>query len=100
MIIIRFIKEWYRWVKYGHKYRSQKNMKQIYTVCQICPHFVKAGGWLPGYDKCDICGCNLHRSKRAVNKIAWKTTSCPDMPPRWLAEINSDGADADWEPPY
>jgi hypothetical protein len=90
---IRFSIELYRWLRYGHKYRSKKNMETIYTICQVCPHFVKDGGWMDGYDKCGICECNLHRSKRALNKIAWKTTSCPDFPSKWHAEIKSDGSE-------
>ena len=96
-LVIQFIMELYRWIRYGHQYRSKENMEKIYTICQACPKFVKDGGWMSGYDKCDVCGCNLHRSKRAVNKIAWKTTSCPDTPPRWVAEINSEGSS---EPPF
>lgn len=95
-----FSLELFRWIRYGHKFRSKKNMERIYTICQVCPNFVKNGGYGKGYDSCGICGCNLHRSSRTLNKIAWKTTSCPDMPPKWVSEINSDGSESGWEPPY
>lgn len=97
MIVFRFLKELYRWIRYGHQYRSKKDMEKIYKICRACPNFREEGGWLDGYDQCSICGCNLHPSKRIVNKIAWNTTSCPDSPPRWVAEINSEGSS---EPPF
>lgn len=97
MILLRFIEEFYKWIRYGRQYRSKSRMKEVYSICKSCPNFKKGGGWLSDYDSCNICGCNIHPVKRPVNKIAWATTSCPDKEPKWTAEIKTDGSGS---PPF
>ena len=61
-------------------------MKEIYKICEGCPFFKEGGGFLPGYDQCGICQCNLHPSRRMLNKIAWATTRCPKTVPEWTED--------------
>jgi len=48
------------------------------TACDACPHLIK--------DKmrCGKCGCLVE------HKAKWQTTTCPDTPSRWPAEIIKD----------
>lgn len=82
-LILRFFKELYRWIIGGAKYRSPEEMLEIYDICKQCPFFKRGGGHVDGYDKCTMCGCNLHPTSKKINKIAWATTKCPLPKPRW-----------------
>ena len=81
--IIGFLKTFFIWIINGCKYRSEKRIKEIHDICKKCPYIEEGEGNLPGYDACGLCGCNLHPTKKLANKIAWRTTKCPDNPPRW-----------------
>jgi hypothetical protein len=48
------------------------------ALCVVCPHR------LPLTDvptSCGKCGCGLMGN--LLNKLLWKSESCPDAPPRW-----------------
>ncbi len=81
-----------KWVAAGRPMRTKEQMAEIYAVCAQCPRFNKRGGFIPGYDQCDICQCNLHPSMQIMNKIAWDTTNCPNDPPLWEAGTPSEDA--------
>lgn len=78
-----------KWIKAGRPVREQGDIFFLHNICSQCPFFNKGGGWLPGYDSCNRCGCNIHPSSTTLNKLAMGTTSCPDDPPRW-GESNID----------
>lgn len=78
------------WKEAGKPMRSPKEMRRIHSICSNCPLFLKGNGWIPGYDKCSDCQCNLHPSAYFMNKIAWATTHCPANPPLWDAEAGED----------
>lgn len=73
---LRFIKEVVRWVLRGCPIRDEKKMSEIFQVCEQCPEFDR---YAPGVDYgiCKVCKCNLHRTDKKLNKIAWATTKCP-----------------------
>jgi hypothetical protein len=82
----RYRKERKKWVEAGKPIRSPERMQEIHDICSECPLFKKKGGWLPGYDRCGECQCNLHPSHHTMNKIAWGTTHCPLDDPMWDAD--------------
>jgi len=71
------------WKDAGEPIRDLDTMAEIHSICSTCPLFEKDAGWLPGYDRCGKCHCNLHPTSKTLNKIAWGTTKCPDTPPKW-----------------
>lgn len=71
------------WVEAGKPIRSPEEMKRIHDICKLCPLFLAGQGFLPGYDKCGECGCNLHESFVSFNKLAYGTTQCPLDEPKW-----------------
>jgi len=83
MSVNKFYNEALKWVNAGRPIRSAEEMSRIHEICKQCPFFTTNGGFIPGYDKCQLCGCNLHSSHTTLNKIAWGTTECPDKPSRW-----------------
>ena len=86
--IKQYNKEKKLWKKHGSVIRDADRMLEIYNICQTCPLFGRAGGVVPGYDACTHCGCNLHPSKKQLNKIAWNTTRCPKEDPEWIEDID------------
>lgn len=42
-----------------------------YNICNSCEEFDKIKS------VCNICGCNLSRKKRFLNKLAWADQECP-----------------------
>lgn len=97
--IAKFLQEEKKWVLAGRPIRSEDEMQKIHEICRHCEHFEEGHGWLPKYDRCGICGCNLHPTQTAMNKIAMATTKCPLESPRWgLAwpvnkDIKKDGSE-------
>jgi len=84
-LVKRYNAEKKKWKMAGKPMRDPNEMEVIYNdICSKCPHFLKGQGWVMGYDKCEICQCNLHKSHKTLNKLAWGTTHCPDEPPKWV----------------
>jgi len=75
------------WRLAGKPIRDVGRMKEIHEICSACPLFEEGGGWLPGYDKCSKCGCNLHPTNTTMNKIAMATTECPLDEPLWGPDV-------------
>lgn len=86
----QYKKEKKKWKEAGKPLRNPERIAEIYSICSGCPHFEKDGGFVPGYDKCGICQCNLHPSSDHLNKIAWATTKCPAETPLWLPDASQD----------
>ena len=73
------------WVAAGKPMRKPETIKFIYnTYCKPCEHY-KSTGYA-----CDICGCYINENND-WNKIAWATTKCPDIPPKWIEEDGLKG---------
>ncbi len=74
--LFRFLKELARWVLAGRPIRSDEQMGKIFSICEQCPEFER---YAPGCDfgHCKVCGCNLDKTDKGRNKIAWGTTKCP-----------------------
>ena len=47
------------------------------AICQQCPHLKN--------EHCQKCGCACGGGKKYLNKLAHKSSACPDSPPRWGA---------------
>jgi len=77
----RFLKELLKWAFYGFPQRSDARIRELFTICNYCPELDK---YEDGKGICSICGCNIKRDERRMNKLAWGTTRCPDDPPRWV----------------
>tara|TARA_R100001163_G_C4971864_1_gene131451 strand:+ start:57 stop:419 length:363 start_codon:yes stop_codon:yes gene_type:complete len=45
------------------------------NACDACEHLLRP------QIRCGLCGCMLE------HKAKWKTTKCPDNPPRWKTQI-------------
>lgn len=68
------------WVAAGKPMRAHDRMLDIYnSFCSKCPHYLTTGY------ACDICGCYINKGT-FMNKLAWATTRCPDVPPLWIEE--------------
>lgn len=91
-----------KWTAAGSPLRAPEEIERIFAICEACPHFslnvIRQQG-LPddltfGGKKrphCMLCGCSLSKAPDGLkNKIAMATESCPDKPPRWTAESNSN----------
>ena len=82
--IYRYLHEREIWKKAGKPYRSDEEIERIFKVCEECEHFNKKSEQL---GSCNICGCYLKSQSKSFNKIAWSTTFCPAVPPKWIAEV-------------
>lgn len=82
MKILRFFWSYTIWLLNGRRFRRQEYIDKLYDICDSCPLFEK---FAPDADfgECGICGCNINKERKTLNKLAWDSTSCPDNPPRW-----------------
>ena len=89
--VVSYAKEIRRWQKAGQPNRSDAEVERLYGICssqtEPCRFFrPPTGDEKKG--RCSICGCRVNVSVYGVlNKLRMATTSCPDDPPRWTAEI-------------
>lgn len=59
-------------------FRSQAEIEAIANICKSCPLF---NGSICTHGD---CGCSIDAERNAWwSKIAWRSQSCPDDPPRW-----------------
>lgn len=56
---------------------DQETIDARLAICQQCPHLQN--------DHCVKCGCACGGGKKYLNKLAHKSSECPDNPPRWGA---------------
>ena len=90
-LIRQYNEEKRKWKKAGKPMRSAERIAEIHdNICSKCPLFKKGQGYLPGYDLCGECKCNLHRTALNLNKLAWATTKCPLKTPKFEAEAGKD----------
>ena len=83
--IISYLKERFKWNKFGKPTRTDKEIQEIFNICKECHLFQKHD---ENSGKCGVCGCNLSNDKNvAFNKIAWATTHCPLDPPKWSTNL-------------
>ena len=66
-----FAGELAKYIKEGAPNVSNKVYKERLEECNKCPHLIEDSF------RCGLCGCLLE------HKAKWKTTTCPDNPPRW-----------------
>ena len=70
-MIKSFGKDLGNWVKEGAPVTSPADYIERLTACKNCPHFIEK------HMRCGKCGCLVE------HKAKWRTTVCPDNPPRW-----------------
>ena len=51
----------------------------VSQACEACEHYNKEKA------RCTLCGCKIEF------KAQWKTSNCPDTPPRWKPQVISYG---------
>ena len=69
-----FTSELTTYVKNGSPNVTEENYINRLKACQRCEHLnIKLM-------RCKVCGCLIE------HKAKWKTTTCPDKPPRWAKE--------------
>mgnify|MGYP003135027804 CR=1 FL=1 len=66
-----FSKDLAKYIKEGAPNVSNKVYIERLEACKACPNLIKDSM------RCGLCGCLLE------HKAKWKTTTCPDKPPRW-----------------
>ena len=74
-LVTSFARDLTKYVKAGMPKVTPKSYFNRLTACKQCPHFNDK------LEKCKLCGCYMPL------KAKWKTTTCPDNPPRWQAEV-------------
>jgi len=70
-----FSKELASFVKEGMPNVSEQDYQDRLDTCFKCEHFLEK------LNRCGKCGCLVEF------KAKWKTTKCPDDPPRWKQQI-------------
>jgi hypothetical protein len=90
-LLVTYAKEVQRWQKAGRPNRSDAEVERLYAICSSktdpCVFFVP-----PTNDekkgRCSLCGCRVNVSTYGIlNKLRMATTSCPDAPPKFTAEV-------------
>jgi hypothetical protein len=74
-----FTKDLAKYISEGAPNVSAKDYAQRVGACEACEHFNKEKA------RCKLCGCLVEYKAR------WKTTSCPDVPPKWRPQVISHG---------
>ena len=70
-----FSKELAKYIAAGSPNVSQEEYEERLAECNKCVYFIK------DRMRCGKCGCLIE------HKAKWKTTACPDIPPRWKPQI-------------
>lgn len=77
-----------RWVQAGRPVRTSEEIQERYQICLACPFFRPpsegfVANLLAPEGTCGKCGCAIAHESKTMNKLAWKTETCPDDPKRW-----------------
>jgi len=80
-LISEYFKERNKWSKFGKPLRTQEQMDELFTICNNCPEYKK---YSDSHGQCSICGCHIKKEGTFLNKIAWSTTRCPLVQPKWV----------------
>lgn len=62
----------------GFEHVDPTTYRKRMSICLECPSLIKDIG------RCSLCGCFME------TKAKWKTSMCPENPPKWLNE-NQNG---------
>jgi len=90
---VNYVRERREWKAAGKPMRPAKLIKYIYeNICKPCEHFDGE------QSRCNVCGCFIKMEGEAWNKLAWATTRCPLVPPKWK-NISQDDRPALKGPP-
>lgn len=70
-MVKNFVKESVTFIKEGAPVCSEEEYKERITLCSTCDQYNEKK------QTCNICGCFMPA------KAGWKTSVCPDTPPKW-----------------
>ena len=87
-----YLRERDEWRKSGRPVRKKSEISKLYSICTRWEHFQKHRIKID-LGSCKLCGCWLKPKAIWLNKLAWGTTKCPDVPPKWT-EASSDEIDS------
>ena len=59
-----------RWSLGGFRRRTKAEIATLAAICEACPRY--AGR------VCTACGCACTREKQFLNKLAWRSETCPE----------------------
>lgn len=67
----------WRFLVHNESMLTEEEMQPRLDKCNACPHLVNS--------HCNLCGCSCVRENKPkfLQKIAHRSASCPDDPPRW-----------------
>ena len=79
MILLRistFLKSLFFHIYSGFPKTTKKEILKRWEICNKCEKFddIKI--------QCKICGCNLSKKSKFLNKLAWADQECPEK--KWL----------------
>lgn len=74
-----FTKELSNYISQGAPNVSVEDYVQRVDACSTCEHYNKEKA------RCTLCGCLIEY------KAQWKTSDCPDIPPRWKPQVINHG---------
>jgi len=69
-MLSNFAKSSAEYIAAGMPSVSEEDYKKRLEACHECPHLTET-------KQCGLCGCYVE------TKASWRTTTCPDTPPRW-----------------
>lgn len=79
-----FAKDLGKYIKEGAPNVTHAQYTKRLETCNTCPHLRKEQNM-----RCGLCGCLVEQ------KAKWRTTTCPDKPPRWPAVYSPPGDPVD-----
>ena len=74
-MISSFARELKTYIANGAPNVTTEDYVERLDACNTCEHLIEP------QIRCGLCGCLLE------HKAKWKTTKCPDNPPRWKTQI-------------
>lgn len=69
--ILTFFKALLWHIYAGFPKSSQNLINHRYNLCSICENFDTNN------QQCLLCGCNISKQKKFLNKLAWADQKCP-----------------------
>lgn len=69
--IITFLRSLFWHCYAGFPKSTIQQINDRMNICETCEMLDKK------YNQCLICGCNINREKKFMNKLAWADQECP-----------------------
>jgi rRNA maturation endonuclease Nob1 len=69
--IKNFTKSLTKHIANGMPKSSQELIDKRYSICLGCSSFDEKN------QECTVCGCNVNKERKTMNKLAWEDSKCP-----------------------